>query len=106
MKPVTFRPQHGRGTEPPEIQMIHGDFKGKHIVSFEQFDVQDLYQLFSLTHSMKQIAVRNEPSQLLAGFVVALLFFEPSSRTFNSFATAIKRLGGQTIEMLNPEMVT
>jgi len=86
--------------------MIEGNFKSKDIVSFDQFNVQDLYQLFSLTHSMKQIAVNNEPSQLLAGFVVALLFFEPSSRTFCSFAAAVKRLGGQTLEIQNPERVT
>jgi aspartate carbamoyltransferase len=38
--------------------------------------------------------------------VVALLFFEPSSRTFGSFASAIKRLGGQTLEIQNPEIVS
>jgi aspartate carbamoyltransferase len=85
--------------------MIGGDFKGKAIVSFDQFDAKDLSQLFALTRAMKQIAVNNEPAQLLAGFVVALLFFEASSRTFSSFVAAVKRLGGQTIEIQNPERV-
>jgi aspartate carbamoyltransferase len=52
---------------------------------------------------MKQMAVNHEPSQLLAGYIVTLLFFEPSSRTFSSFVSATKRLGGQTIEIQNPE---
>ncbi len=85
------------------LEMINGDFKGKDIVSFDQFTVEDLHVLFDLTGRMKHIAVNKEPSHLLEGLLVALLFFEPSSRTFSSFAAAVKRLGGQTIEMQNPE---
>lgn len=33
---------------------------------------------------------------------MTLLFFEPSSRTFSSFAAAVKKLGGMTIEYQNP----
>ena len=121
MNHLTFRTQVGRevletlGAAQPQrivhptcvssLPVIQGNFKGKDIVSFDQFDREDLYQLFALTRSMKQIAVNNESSQLLAGLVVTLLFFEPSSRTFSSFVAAIKRLGGQTIEIQNPETV-
>ncbi|GCE02994.1 aspartate carbamoyltransferase [Dictyobacter aurantiacus] len=86
-----------------DIEMIHGDFKGKDIVSFDQFEVADLNTLFTVTRQMKRIAENNEPSRLLEGLLVGLLFFEPSSRTFSSFSAAVKRLGGQTIEMQNPE---
>jgi aspartate carbamoyltransferase catalytic subunit len=89
-----------------ESKMINGNFKGKDIVSLDQFSVEDLGILFSLTNKMKQIAVNHEPSSLLAGKIVSLLFFEPSSRTFSSFAAAVKRLGGQTIEIQDPETVT
>ncbi len=89
-----------------EINMINGNFKGKDIVSVDQFSVEDLRILFTLTNKMKQIAVNNEPSSLLAGKIISLLFFEPSSRTFSSFAAAVKRLGGETIEIQNPETVT
>src|SRR5579884_1938526 len=88
------------------IEMIAGDFKGKDIVSLDQFSANDLRILFRLVNRMKQIAVNNEPSSLLAGILVSLLFFEPSSRTFGSFAAAVKRLGGQTIEIQNPETVS
>ncbi len=40
-----------------------------------------------------------EPSDALAGNVLALLFFEPSTRTRMSFDTAMKRLGGRTVDM-------
>jgi aspartate carbamoyltransferase catalytic subunit len=88
------------------IEMIAGDFQGKDIVSLDQFSALDLRMLFRLVNRMKQIAVNNEPSSLLAGTIVSLLFFEPSSRTFGSFAAAVKRLGGQTIEIQNPETVS
>lgn len=86
--------------------MIGCDFKGKDVVSLDQFSAADLGLLFTLTRTMKQGVLNHEPSRLLAGNVVTLLFFEPSSRTFGSFAAAVKRLGGQTIDIQNPEIVT
>src|ERR1700738_2298302 len=89
-----------------ESKMINGNFKGKDIVSLDQFSTEDLRILFTLTRKMKQIAINNEPSYILAGNIISLLFFEPSSRTFSSFAAAVKRLGGQTIEIQDPETVS
>ncbi|GCE12634.1 aspartate carbamoyltransferase [Tengunoibacter tsumagoiensis] len=86
--------------------MINGNFRGKDIISFDQFAAEDLHILFDLAQHMKQIVVNNKTSHLLEGMLVSLLFFEPSSRTFTSFAAAVKRLGGQTLEMQNPEIVS
>jgi aspartate carbamoyltransferase catalytic subunit len=91
---------------PYRLETADGHFKGQDILSFDQFSVEDLYLLFDLTDRMKHIALNGEPSRLLEGLLVALLFFEPSSRTFASFVAAAKRLGGQTIEMQNPEIVS
>jgi len=99
MSQVASRPQNA-------YTMMKGNFEGKDILSLDQFSSDDLHTLFTLTHTMKRIAVRHEPSQLLAGHLVALLFFEPSSRTFGSFAAAVKKLGGQTLDLQNPETVT
>lgn len=88
------------------VEPIHGDFYGKDIVSLDQFGAKDLYTIFERAMEMKQLVLRSEPSQILAGKIVSLLFFEPSSRTFGSFASAIKRLGGQTLDIQNPETVT
>jgi aspartate carbamoyltransferase catalytic subunit len=40
-----------------------------------------------------------EHSDALEGHVLALLFFEPSTRTRMSFDSAMKRLGGRTVDM-------
>src|SRR5579872_6539832 len=89
-----------------QSRMINGNFTGKDIVSLDQFSTEDLRMLFLLANEMKRIAENKEPSNLLAGHIISLLFFEPSSRTFGSFAAAVKRLGGQTIEIQNPETVS
>lgn len=82
---------------------INGDFKGKDILSLEQFSPHDLKLLFAATDKTKKIAQNNTPTDSLAGTVTTLLFYEPSSRTFASFSAAIKRMGGQTVEILNPK---
>ncbi len=87
-------------------RMINGNFTGKDIVSLDQFSTEDLRVLFLLANEMKRIAENKEPSNLLAGHIISLLFFEPSSRTFGSFAAAVKRLGGQTLDIQNPETVS
>jgi aspartate carbamoyltransferase catalytic subunit len=99
MSQVAFRNRN-------ELAMINGDFRGKDIVSLNQFTLEDIQLLFPVIHQMKQMAVNHEPSSLLAGHIISLLFFEPSSRTFSSFSAAVKRLGGQTIEIQNPEIVS
>jgi aspartate carbamoyltransferase catalytic subunit len=86
--------------------LLHGEFTGKDILSLEQFSADDIRTVFEVTGEMKRIAVHNVPSSRLAGYLVSLLFFEPSSRTFGSFAAATKRLGGQTLDIQNPESVT
>lgn len=111
---VTSRPQQykeavsGKTLLTDEIckstsEKIEGEFRGKDIVSFDQFGIEDLFHLFEVARRMKKIAMNNESSRILEGLLIALLFFEPSSRTFSSFASAVKRLGGQTIEVQNPE---
>lgn len=83
--------------------LINGKFKGKDIISLDQFSPSDLKILFSQTDKMKKIAMNAKPSKILNGNIVTLLFYEPSSRTFGSFSAAIKQLGGQTVEIINPQ---
>lgn len=42
---------------------------------------------------------RGKKSDMLSGKILALLFFEPSTRTRMSFETAMKRLGGSVISL-------
>jgi len=83
--------------------LINGNFKGKDIISLDQFTPSDLKILFSQTDKMKKIAMNAKPSKILNGNIITLLFYEPSSRTFGSFSAAIKQLGGQTVEIINPQ---
>jgi len=87
-----------------EPQKINGKFKGKDIVSLDQFSPKDISILFKLTKKMKKIAYNAKPSDILAGKIVTLLFYEPSSRTFGSFGASVKQLGGQTIDIQNPQV--
>lgn len=82
---------------------INGSFKGKDILSLNQFSSKDLALLFSRVPKMKALAQKSKPSTLLAGSVITLIFYEPSSRTFGSFSSAIKRLGGQTVSIQDPQ---
>lgn len=106
MLQITSHPHDEIAITSDETKKINGNFKGKDIISLDQFSTEDLRILFNLTSKMKKIALNNEASYLLAGHIVSLLFFEPSSRTFGSFASAVKRLGGQTIDIQNPETVS
>lgn len=85
------------------LTKINGNFKGKDILSLDQFTTTDLEILFKHTHHMKEIAFNAKPSEVLKGNIVTLLFYEPSSRTFGSFGAAVKQLGGQTVDILNPQ---
>lgn len=82
---------------------INGCFKGKDILSIKQFDRTSLDTVFTLADQMREIACCARPSRILAGNIITLLFYEPSSRTMGSFDAAIKQLGGQTIVVTDPK---
>lgn len=67
--------------------------KGQNILKAEQFTRQMLHSLFNLAQTYKS----GKYSQLLAGKVMASLFFEASTRTSCSFTAAMMRLGGQMV---------
>ena len=81
---------------------ISGKFKNVDIISLDQFDPISIKKLFSLVPNMALIAKNSRPSTILSGKIVTLLFYEPSSRTFASFAAAVKQLGGESIDILDP----
>jgi aspartate carbamoyltransferase len=78
-------------------------FLGSDILSLDQFDIPSLLKLFSTTDHIRYLAQNSIPVDILKGTITILLFYEPSSRTFGSFAAAIKRLGGDTVDILNPQ---
>lgn len=81
---------------------ITTDFKGKHILSLTQFTKPAIRKLFGKTRWLIKRLKKKKDIDILNGSVSTLLFFEPSTRTFMSFSSGIKKLGGQTVEFTNP----
>ncbi len=82
---------------------INGDFTGKHIVSVNQFDREDLHILFDATSSIRK-RIKQADRGLLsigAGKIMANLFYEASTRTDMSFQAAMRRLGGEVVVASN-----
>jgi carbamoyl-phosphate synthase/aspartate carbamoyltransferase/dihydroorotase/carbamoyl-phosphate synthase/aspartate carbamoyltransferase len=76
----------------------HGNgMKGMDILSVAQFDKAKLNYIFGRAHEMREMVGRVGGANLLAGRVLACLFYEPSTRTSASFIAAMERLGGSVI---------
>lgn len=72
----------------------------RHILGAKQFDREQLEAILQAAEGMERVA-RSGGSRLLAGKVMASLFFEPSTRTRFSFESAMTRLGGHVISTEN-----
>ncbi|MHC1625990.1 MAG: aspartate carbamoyltransferase [Methanoculleaceae archaeon] len=73
----------------------------KHIISIQDFSRREIDRILD---KAARIAGGDYADDALKGTVLALLFFEPSTRTRLSFATAITRLGGSFIDMNSMEV--
>lgn len=80
---------------------LMNNLKGSDLYSLDQLDQKNIMKLFLLAEKMRK-APPASLLNMLRGKIAALLFYEPSSRTFSSFSSAMKRLGGQTVEYQNP----
>ncbi len=76
--------------------------KGKDIVSVNDLSRENMERIFDVAKEMVPIARGNERSEVLKGYILANLFFEPSTRTRLSFEAAMHRLGGKVIGFSNP----
>jgi aspartate carbamoyltransferase len=76
-------------------------FAHKSFISIDLLDQKNITEVFKKADELRKASFQTT-SKILKGKIVTLLFFEPSSRTFSSFATAVKKLGGMTIEYQNP----
>ena len=67
--------------------------KNKSLVSITDYSKDDYLKILELASEFE-----NNPVQdILKGYVVATLFFEPSTRTRLSFESAVNKLGGRII---------
>ena len=76
-------------------------FEGRSVISIKDFTREELDYILDTAEAMEPLY--DKGSDLLRGKVLALLFFEPSTRTRLSFEVAMKKLGGATIGFAGPE---
>ncbi|KAI9713556.1 MAG: hypothetical protein M1820_000938 [Bogoriella megaspora] len=91
-----------KGQEPtksPSLRQLlqSSPFKGKHIISVNQFTRSELHLLFTVASEMRIGVERSGTLNILRGKVLHEMFYEPSTRTLVSFDTAMARLGGVSI---------
>jgi aspartate carbamoyltransferase catalytic subunit len=70
----------------------------RHVVDVAQFDRGGLKRLFTAADRLRALPRSAAP---LAGYTLATVFYEPSTRTRLSFETAMHRLGGNVISTEN-----
>lgn len=88
------------------VKKLSGKFKGQDILSLDQFSTSDIKKVISVAKRLKPLRVKGKTSKLLSGKIVTLLFYEPSSRTFSSFASAVQQLGAGVIAIQDAKTVS
>lgn len=85
---------------------ISGKFNGIDILSLGQFTASDVRKVLSIAKKLKPLREKAKPSKILSGNIITLLFYEPSSRTFSSFASAAQQLGANIIAIQDAKTVS
>jgi len=79
--------------------MIVNSFFGQDILTADQFTKENLKLVVTTAKKMKKVVEKEGSTDILKGKLMTALFYEPSSRTFASFLSAIQRLGGGFIPL-------
>ncbi len=74
----------------------------RHLISIDDLSKDDIIYILDKAEEFEEIA-RGRKSNLLEGKMLANLFFEPSTRTRMSFEVAMKRLGGEVLNVTAQE---
>ena len=80
------------------------EFKGRDIISIEDFSREEINYILKRSQTMEPLAAKG--SSMLKGKILASLFFEPSTRTRLSFEAAMLKLGGSTIGFADAEIAS
>lgn len=76
--------------------------RGKNLITTQEWSLEELEALLEVAAKLKQAKESGEPTPLLLGKTLYMIFFDPSTRTRNSFETGMTQLGGHGIH-LSPE---
>ena len=76
------------------------DFKGKSILTMNDFSREDIEHVLKVADGFGD--VKRKRLNILKDYVLAVLFFTPSTRTRLSFESAMQRLGGGVLGFADP----
>lgn len=70
------------------------NMKGKNLISIADLSIEEIYQIFDVSKSLKEKLYTGEPHKYLEGKTLGMIFTKRSTRTRVSFETGIYQLGG------------
>ncbi len=73
-------------------------FNSGHVISIREFTKQEINHVLECAEGLEPFA-KGTKCDILTGKILANLFYEPSTRTRLSFEAAMKRMGGEVINM-------
>jgi aspartate carbamoyltransferase len=82
------------------------NFAGRDIISIRDFSREELEYPFELTQEFQKRVEGHERLDLLQGYVLCSLFYEPRTRTRLSFESAMQRLGGGILTVAEAKKTT
>ncbi len=68
--------------------------KGKSLISINDLTIEEIYEIFDVSKTLKEKKNIGEPHKVLEGKTLGMIFSKPSTRTRVSFETGIYQLGG------------
>lgn len=68
--------------------------KGKDLISIADLTLEEVYEIFDVSKTLKEKLYTGEPHRLLEGKTLGMIFAKPSTRTRISFEAGIYQLGG------------
>ena len=76
------------------------NLKGRSLVSITDYCKEEILRILDITEEFED----NQRQNILNGYVIGSLFFEPSTRTRLSFESAVQYLGGSIIGFASPDV--
>jgi len=70
------------------------NMKGKSLIEINHLSLEEIYQIFDLSRTLKEKQNTGQPHKLLEGKTLGMIFAKPSTRTRISFEAGIYQLGG------------
>ncbi|KAK9288810.1 hypothetical protein L1049_017275 [Liquidambar formosana] len=81
--------------------LVGNKFQLDDVIEAQQFNRDIPNAIFEVAHEMEMVEKNSPRSQILKGYLMATLFYEPSTRTRLSFESAMKWLGGEVLTTEN-----